>query len=73
MNRKVTVTLEKQLKMFSSLKFNQKGITSMKPGSTITLEETGKIHTDEEGKEHKVLRLRKDTRNYYTFDSLINS
>ncbi len=73
MNRKVTITLEKQLKMFSSLKFTEKGITSLKPGATITLEETGKVHTDEEGKEHKVLRLRKDTRNYYTFDTMINS
>lgn len=72
MNRKVTVTLEKQLKMFSSLKFNEKGITSLKPGATITLEDTGKVHTDDEGREHKVLRLRRDTRNYYTFDSLIN-
>ena len=73
MNRKVTVTLEKQLKMFSSLKFAEKGITTLKPGATVTFEETGKFHTDKEGKEHKVLRLRKDTRNYYTFDSLINS
>lgn len=73
MNRKVTVTLEKQLKMFSSLKFTEKGITSLKPGVTVTLEETGKVHTDEEGKEHKVLRLRRDTRNYYTFDTLVNS
>jgi hypothetical protein len=72
MNRKVTVTLENQLKMFSSLKFSEKGITSLKPGTTITLEETGKVHKDEEGREHKVLRLRRDTRNYYTFDSLIS-
>jgi hypothetical protein len=73
MNRKVTITLEKVLKMFSSLKFNEKGLTSLKPGTTVTLEETGKVHVDEEGKEHKVLRLRKDTRNYYTFDTMINS
>jgi hypothetical protein len=73
MNRKITVTLEKQLKMFSSLKFTEKGITNLKPGITVTLEETGKVHTDDEGKEHKVLRLRRDTRNYYTFDSLIGS
>jgi hypothetical protein len=73
MNRKVTITLEKQLKMFSSLKFTEKGITTLKSGATVTFEETGKFHTDEEGKEHKVLRLRRDTRNYYTFDSLINS
>jgi len=73
MNRKITVTLEKFLPMFSSLKFSEKGITNLKPGTTVTLEETGKVHTDAEGKEHKVLRLRKDTRNYYTFDSLIDS
>ena len=72
MNRKVTVTLEKKKKMFSSLKFNERGITSLKPGTTITLEETGKVHTDDEGREHKILRLRRDTRNYYTFDSLIS-
>jgi hypothetical protein len=73
MNSKVTVTLSEELKMFSSLKFNEKGLTSLKPGSTVTLEETGKIHIDEGGKSHKVLRLRKDTRNYYTFDSMIKS
>lgn len=73
MNRKLTITLEKQLKMFSSLKFNEKGLTNLKPGITITLEETGKIHKDDEGLEHKVLRLRKETRNYYTFDTLINN
>ena len=44
MNRKVTVTLDGPLKMFSSLKFTEKGITSLKPGTTITLEETGKVH-----------------------------
>jgi hypothetical protein len=59
--------------MFSSLKFTEKCITNLKPGITVTLEETGKVHTDDEGKEHKVLRLRRDTRNYYTFDSLIGS
>lgn len=73
MNRKVTITLERHLQMFSSLKFNQKGLTTIKAGATITLEETGKVHTDEHGVEHKILRLRKDTRNYYTFDSMINS
>lgn len=71
MNRKLTITLEKQLKLYSNLKFEEKGLTSLKPGTTVTFEETGKIHTDEEGKDRKVLRLRKNTRNYYTLDSLI--
>jgi hypothetical protein len=70
MNRKVTVTLEKSLKMYSNLKFEEKGVTSVKPGVTLTLEDTGKIHLDEEGKERKVFRLKKNTRNYYTLESL---
>lgn len=72
MYRKITIALEKQLKMFSSLKFSENGISILKPKNTVTFEETGKVHTDHEGKEHKVLRLRRDTRNYYTYDTLIN-
>ena len=70
MNRKVTVTLEKSLKMYSNLKFEEKGVTNVKPGVTLTLEDTGKIHLDDEGKERKVFRLKKNTRNYYTLESL---
>jgi hypothetical protein len=52
------------------LKFDEKGITSLKPGATVTLEETGKVHTNSEGKDCKVMRLRKNTRNYYTIDEI---
>lgn len=71
MNRKVTVTLDKSLKMYSNLKFQEKGITNLKPGMTVILEETGKVHVDESGNETKVLRMKKNTRNYYTLESLI--
>jgi hypothetical protein len=71
MNRTITITLEKNLKLYSSLKFLEKGITNLKPGITIVLEETGKVHADEEGKACKVFRLRRDTRNYYTLENLL--
>ena len=70
MNRKITITLEQPIKLYSSLKFDEKGITSLKPGATVTLEETGKVHTNTEGKDCKVMRLRKNTRNYYTIDEI---
>ncbi len=70
MNRKITTTLERPIKLYSSLKFDEKGITNLKPGLTVTFEETGKVHTNEEGKDCKVLRLRKNTRNYYTIDEI---
>lgn len=70
MNRKVTMTLEKNLKLYSNLKFSENGITVLKPGTTITLEDTGKVHPDEDGQERKVFRLKKNTRNYYTLESL---
>ena len=37
MNRKITITLEQPIKLYSSLKFDEKGITSLKPGATVTL------------------------------------
>ena len=46
MNRKVTMTLEKNLKMYSNLKFAEKGVTVLKTGTTVTLEDTGKVHPD---------------------------
>jgi len=70
MNRKITVTLAEPLKLYASLKFEEKGITRLKEGATVTLEETGKVHTNEEGKDCKVLRLRKNTRNYYILEEL---
>ena len=41
-----------------------------KEGVTVTFEETGKIHTNQEGKDCKVLRLRKNTRNYYILEEV---
>jgi len=52
------------------LKFEEKGITRLKEGVTVTFEETGKIHTNQEGKDCKVLRLRKNTRNYYILEEV---
>lgn len=70
MNRKLTVTLAEPVKLYASLKFEEKGITRLKAGDTVTFEETGKVHVNDEGKECKVLRLRKNTRNYYVLEAL---
>ena len=70
MNRKTTIVLAETVKLYANLKFEEKGLTSLKVGETVTLEETGKIHTDEEGNDHKVLRVRKNTRNYYVLSDL---
>lgn len=70
MNRKLTVTLSETVKLYASLKFEEKGITRLKEGETVTFEETGKVHINEEGKECKVLRLRKNTRNYYVLEEI---
>jgi len=70
MNRKLTVTLSEPVKLYASLKFEEKGITRLKAGDTVTFEETGKVHVNDEGKECKVLRLRKNTRNYYVLEVL---
>lgn len=72
MNRKITITTGKQIKLFTNLKFEDKGQTFIKPGTTVTLEETGKVHTNEKGEDCKVLRLRKNTRNYYTLETLLD-
>ena len=40
----------------------------MKAGNTVTLEETGKVYTDETGAERKIFRIRKNTRNYYVLE-----
>jgi hypothetical protein len=70
MNRKLTVTLDNPVKLYASLKFEEKGLTSLKAGETATFEETVKIHTNSEGKDCKVLRLRKNTRNYYILEEV---
>jgi hypothetical protein len=70
MNRRITITVSEPLKLYSSLKFDEKGIARLKEGTTVTLEETGKIHTNDEGKDCRVLRLRKNTRNYYVLEEI---
>jgi len=54
MNRTLTVTLSEPVKLYASLKFEEKGITRLKEGATATFEETGKVHINAEGKECKV-------------------
>jgi hypothetical protein len=70
MNRKLTVTLEAPIKLYANLKFEDKGVTNLKAGAIVTFEETGKVHTNSEGKDCKVLRLRKNTRNYYVLEEV---
>lgn len=69
-NRKITITVSEPVKLYASLKFEEKGITKLKEGTTVVLEETGKVHTNDEGKDCKVLRLRKNTRNYYVLEEI---
>ena len=40
MNRKLTVTLSQTVKLYAILKFEEKGITRLKEGVTVTFEET---------------------------------
>ena len=68
MNRAISKTLEKPLRLYSNLKFDETKATSMKAGNTVTLEETGKMYTDETGAERKIFRIRKNTRNYYVLE-----
>ena len=68
MNRQLTITPEKPIKLYANLKFQEKGLTYLKPGEPVTLEETGKVHVNGEGKEIRILRLRRNTRNYYIID-----
>ena len=65
MNRAISKTLEKPLRLYSNLKFEETKATSVKAGNTVLLEETGKVHVDESGEERKVFRIRRNTRNYY--------
>lgn len=66
MNREIVKILDEPIEVYSNLKFEKDKSTKMKPGVTVILEETGKIHFDEEGEERKILRIRKKNRNYYT-------
>jgi hypothetical protein len=70
MNRKKVVTLEETVKLYANLKFEEKGVATLNPGTTVTFEETGKVYTDPDGKDCKVLRLRKTNRNYYILEPL---
>lgn len=68
MNRTKTITLEHTIKLYANLKFEEKGLTVLRAGTTVSLEETGKVHVNEEGTEFDVYRLRRNTRNYYVLD-----
>jgi len=70
LNKTRTITAEESIKLYANLKFEEKGLTTIKPGTTVTLEETGKVYEDREGKSYEVLRLRKNTRNYYVLMEL---
>jgi hypothetical protein len=68
MNRTVTKVLEAPLKIYSNLKFIEGGTIKLKQGTTVTLEDTGKVHEDENGISRSVFRIRRNTRNYYILD-----
>ena len=44
MNRTLTVTLSESVKLYASLKFEEKGITRLKECETVTFEEKCKIN-----------------------------
>ena len=58
--------IDKPTKAYSSLKFKDEQVTIFKPGKDMHLEETNRVWNDEKGKPHKVFRIRRSTRNYYT-------
>lgn len=68
MNRSITKTLKSPIKLYSNLKFEESKMTRLVEGNTVILEETGKVHIDTEGRERRVFRLRKNTRNYYVLE-----
>lgn len=68
MNRSISKTLEKPMKLYSNLKFDETKVASLKAGNTVVLEETGKVHVDGSGIERKIFRIRKNTRNYYVLE-----
>ena len=65
MNRTETKILESPLKLYSNLKFLEVGTIKMKAGATVILEDTGKVHEDEQGNLRIIFRIRRNTRNYY--------
>ena len=67
MYKKVTVILKNDIKLYSSYKFEEKSVRLIKKGNEITLEETGKYHTNGA----KIFRLRETNRSYYTFEGFI--
>jgi hypothetical protein len=71
MNMSITKTLDSPLQMYSNLKFDPSKSSTLKAGATVTLEETGKLHVDEEGLPRKVFRIRKNTRNYYVLGDTV--
>jgi hypothetical protein len=65
MNRTITRILDSPLKLYSNLKFSNTGTIKIKAGATVILEDTGKVHEDEEGNQKAIFRIRRNTRNYY--------
>jgi hypothetical protein len=68
MNRTITKTLDSPLKLYSNLKFTDTGTIKLKAGATVILEDTGKVHEDEEGNQKVIFRIRRNTRNYYALE-----
>lgn len=68
MNREISKTIKTPLRLYSNLKFDETKVSLIKPGNTVILEETGKVHINEEGEEKKIFRFRKNTRNYYVLE-----
>ena len=68
MNRTITKTLDSPLKLYSNLMFSDTGTIKLKAGATVILEDTGKVHEDEEGNQKAIFRIRRNTRNYYALE-----
>lgn len=60
--------IKEPIRAYSSLDFKEEQVTTFKPGKDISLEETNRYYTDDKGKQHKIYRIRRSTRNYYTSD-----
>ena len=65
MNRTETRTLDSPLKLYPNLKFLEVGTIKIKAGATVILEDTGKVHEDEQGSQRAIFRVSRNTRNYY--------
>jgi hypothetical protein len=70
MNKEKKIIADRTIKLYSNLKFQEKNLVYLKNGDSAVLEETGKIYIDQEGKEHKVFRLRRNSRTYFVIEEL---